>query len=172
MTAIDIFMKRGWAIPLKTKSGHEVTSAFDQILKDLRFNMVQTDKGTEFKNVHFQRMLNEYNVHHYTSENEDLKASIVERFNRALKGRMFRDFSKHQTRRYLDVLDDLIESYNNTRHQSICMAPSQVSADNEQVVHDRLYGSRVENAKRPKEIVSRRRYRSLSGATTSVCKGL
>jgi len=46
---------------------------------------------------------------------------------------------------------DLIESYNNSRHRSIGIAPSQVSADNKQVVRDRLYGCRVKNAKRPKE---------------------
>jgi len=141
LTAIDVFSKRAWAIPLKSKSGRDVTSAFDRILKDLRFNMVQTDKGTEFKNIHFQRLMTEYNVHHYTSENDDLKASVVERFNRTLKQKMFRYFSTHQTRRYLDVLDDLIDSYNNTRHRSIGMAPSQVSAENEQKVRDRLYGS-------------------------------
>jgi len=141
LTAIDVFTKTAWAIPLKTKSGREVSSAFDRILKDRRFNMLQTDKGTEFTNVHFRRLMTEYNVHHYTSENEDLKASVVERFNRTLKERMFRYFSAHQTRRYLNVLDDLIESYNNTYHRSIGMAPSQVSAENEQTVRDRLYGN-------------------------------
>jgi len=59
-----------------------MTSAFDWILKDRRFNTLQTDKGTEFMNVHFQRLMFEYNMHHYTSENEDLKASVVEWFNR------------------------------------------------------------------------------------------
>jgi len=136
-----VFTKRAWAIPLKTKSGRDVTSAFDRILKDRRFNMLQTDKGTEFMNVHFQRLMSEYNVHHYTSENEDLKASVVERFNRTLKERMFRYFSANDTRRYLNVLDDLIKSYNNTYHRSIGMAPSQVSAENEQTVRDRLYGT-------------------------------
>ena len=116
LTAIDVFSKRAWAIPLKTKAGREVASAFERILGDVRFNMVQTDKGTEFMNVHFQRLMNERDVHHYTSENEDIKASVVERFNRTLRDRMYRYFSAHQTRRYLDVLDDLVHSYNNTRH--------------------------------------------------------
>ena len=133
-----MFTKRAWAIPLKTTSGREVTSAFDRILKDRRFNMLQTDKGTDFMNVHFRRLMSEYTVHHYMSENEDLKASVVERFNRTLKEHMFRYFSAHQTRRYLNVLDDLIESYNNTHHRLIGMAPSQVSGENEQTVHDRL----------------------------------
>ena len=141
MTAIDVFTKRAWTIPLKTKSGRELASAFDRILKDRRFNMVLTDKGTEFMNVHFQRLMTEYNVHHYTSENEDLKASVVERFNQTLKERMFRYFSTHQSRRYLNVLDDSIESYNNTHHRSIGMARSQVFAENELTVHDQLYGT-------------------------------
>jgi len=114
LTATDVFTKMAWVIPLKTKSGREVASAFDRILKDRRFNMLQTDKGTDFMNVHFRRLMSEYTVHHYMSENEDLKASVVERFNRTLKEHMFRYFSAHQTRRYLNVLDDLIESYNNT----------------------------------------------------------
>jgi len=104
--------------------------------------MVQTDNGMEFKNVHFQRLMTEYNVHHYMSENEDLKASVVERFNRTLKERMFCYFSTHQTHHYLNVLDDLIESYNNAHHQSIEMALSQVNAKNEQTVCDRLHGTR------------------------------
>jgi len=95
LTAIDVFTKRARAIPLKTKSGHEVTSAFDRILKDMRFNMVQMDKGSEFKNLHIQRLMNEYNVHHYISKNEDLKASVVEGFNRMLKEHTFCYFSMH-----------------------------------------------------------------------------
>jgi len=146
-----VFTKRAWAIPLKTKSGRKVMSEFDRLLKDQRFNMVQTDKGTELKNVHFQRLMTEYNVHHYTSENEDLKASFVERFNRTLKERMFRYFCTHQTRRYLNVLDDLIESYNNTCHRSIGMAPSQVSAENERTVRDRPYSTSAGSAGKKKE---------------------
>jgi len=103
--------------------------------------MIQTDEVSEFKNLHFQRLMNEYNVHHYTSENEDLKASIVETFNRLLKKCMFCYFSTHQTRHYLDVFSDLIDSYNNTHHRSIRNAPSHLSAENEQTVRDRLYGS-------------------------------
>jgi len=138
LTAIDVFSKRAWAIPLKTKTSREVASAFERILGDVRFNMVQTDKGTEFMNVHFQRLTNERDVHHYASENEDIKASVVEQFNRTLKDRMHRYFSAHQTRRYLDVLDNLVYSYNNTRHRSIGMAPSEVTTDNEQMVREWL----------------------------------
>jgi len=52
---------------------------------------------------------------------------------------MFHYFTHANTRRYLDVLDDLLHSYNNTHHRSIGMAPSEVNADNEDVVRARLY---------------------------------
>jgi len=40
--------------------------------------MVQSDKGIEFLNSTFQSMLKRRGIKFYTSENEDLKASVVE----------------------------------------------------------------------------------------------
>jgi len=84
-------------------------------------------------------MLSRHGIKFYTSENEDLKAAIVERFNRSLKENMFRYFTYANTRRYLDALDDLVHSYNNTHHRSIGMTPYEVNKDNEYVVRARLY---------------------------------
>ena len=39
----------------------------------------------------------------------------------------------------MDVLDDLVHSYNNTYHRSIGMAPLEVDSHNENVVRARLY---------------------------------
>jgi len=139
LTCIDVFSKRAWAIPVKTKSARDVTDAFEQILSERTCNMVQSDKGTEFLNSTFQGMLRRRGIHFYTSENEDLKASVVERFNRTLKTKMFRYFTHASTRRYVDVLEDLLHSYNNTYHRSIGMAPAQVGPDNEDEVRSRLY---------------------------------
>ena len=38
--------------------------------------MLQSDKGTEFKNVQFQWMLKEYDIRFYTSENYDIKPQL------------------------------------------------------------------------------------------------
>jgi len=126
LTAIDVFSKRAWALPLKSKTGREVAAAFEKILQEQRFNMCQTDKGSEFYNAAFRSLMDKWNMRHYSSENEDLKASVVERWNRTLKGRMFRYFTAHHTRRYVDALPDIVHSYTNTRHRSIGMSPVQV----------------------------------------------
>jgi len=122
------------------KAATEAQAATEaKILADGNCNMLQSDKGTEFLNSTFQSMLRRRGIKFYTSENEVFKAAVVERFNGTLKTKMFRYFTHANTRRYLDVLDDLLHSYNNTHHRTIGMAPSEVNADNEDVVRARLY---------------------------------
>jgi len=85
-------------------------------------------------------MLRRPGIHFYTSKNEDLKASVVKRFNRTLKTKMYRYFTHANTQRYVDVLNDLLHSYN-TYHQSIVMAPAKVDRHNKDEVRARLYPS-------------------------------
>ena len=101
---------------------------------------MQTDKGSEFLNRSLQKLLKQYGVHHFSTHNEETKASIVERFNRTLKTRMWRYFTKGQSVRYLDVLQDFVRLYNKTYHRSIGMAPSEVNGTNQESVWQRLYG--------------------------------
>lgn len=147
LCCICVFSKYAWCLPLKTKSGREVTAAFERILHDRQCSMLQTDKGTEWLNGTFQSMLRRRGVKFYTSENEDIKAAVVERFNRTIKSKMWKYFTHAHTRRYLDVLDDLVYSYNNTYHRSIGMTPTEVDASNEQLVMERLYPLKPKNLK-------------------------
>ena len=52
---------------------------------------------------------------------------------------MYRYFTARNTRRYVDVLPDLLYSYNHTYHRSIGMAPVEVDDTNERLVRTRLY---------------------------------
>ena len=76
-------------------------------------------------------MLRRRGIKFYTSENEDIKAAVVERFNRTVKEKMYRYFTAKYTRRYTDILQDLVHAYNNTYHRSIGMPPTDVTSDNE-----------------------------------------
>ena len=97
LCCIDVFSKRAWAVPLRNKSGESVKEAFEQIFKDEIPNMIQTDKGTEFVNATVQALFTHHDIKHYTSENEDIKAVVVERFNRTLKNKMWRYFTFAKT---------------------------------------------------------------------------
>ena len=121
LTCIDVFSKYAWVRPLKNKTGAEVTKAFASILKENRIpQKLQTDKGTEFFNKHFQQLMKKYNIHHFATAS-DVKASCVERFNRTLKSFMWRYLTAINSKRYYNILQDLIEGYNASYDKSIKM---------------------------------------------------
>ena len=64
----------------------------------------------------------------YSTENEE-KSCVIERFNRTIKEKMFKYFSTNNTRKYIDVLDLLVDQYNNTIHSSIKMTPIEASRE-------------------------------------------
>ena len=79
-------------------------------------------------------------MYHFATHNGKTKASILEWFNRTLKTRMWRYFTKKKSVRYVGVLHDFVRSYNNTFHRTIGMTPSEVNATNQEEVWQRLYG--------------------------------
>ena len=138
LTCIDVFSKKAWVVPLKNKSGTSLVAAFKSIQHPLP-KTLQTDKGTEFLNYTFQQWLKDHKVHFFTTENEDIKASIVERFNRTLKTKLWRYFTHHDTLTYTDILESVVDVYNHTPHRSIGMAPNDVTSANKGRVWFRLY---------------------------------
>ena len=126
LTCIDIFSKYAFVLPLKTKQGQELVQAFQKILSTGRKpTKLQTDQGTEFLNRVFQKFLRDNNIDFFTV-NSGLKASVVERFNRTFKNKMYKYFTAKNTLTYINVLQ-LVSSYNNTYHRSIKLKPSQVT---------------------------------------------
>ena len=113
--------KYAWVEPLKTKLGENLVKVFEKILKKGRkLEKLHSDKGTEFTNKLFQTFLRKKKITFFTTYNET-KASIVERFNQKLKGKMWKYFTANNTLKYTNVLQKLVCSYNNSRHRSIRM---------------------------------------------------
>ena len=128
---IDTFSKYVWIRPLFRKSGKETTEAFNSIIKssNRKPRKLRYDQGMEFRNIQFQKLLISYDIHAYEAKN-DTKAAIVERFNRTFKNKMYRYRTAENTYRYIDILQDLVDSYNNTYHRSIKMKPINVTLEN------------------------------------------
>jgi len=82
-TVIDVLSKYTWAIPLKSKSGNEMSETIAKIIcDDKRYpKNFQTDRGKEFYNASVQKLMKKHNINHYSTYSV-MKASIVERFNR------------------------------------------------------------------------------------------
>jgi transposase InsO family protein len=143
LTCLCVFSKYAFAIPLKDKRGSTVAVAFETIFNERTPNFLHTDAGTEFKAHEVQSLLKRYDVKHYHTFNSETKASVVERFNRTIKTRIYRFLTFKNTKRWVDVLEDLVYSYNRTRHSSIGVAPIEVTASNENDIANKLYPPRA-----------------------------
>jgi transposase InsO family protein len=139
LTCIDVFSRYAFAVPVKDKRGSTVAAAFEKIFAERVPNMLQTDRGTEFYNVQVQELFKKNGVRHYSSLNDDIKAALVERFNRTLKSRLFRYMTRSHTKRWIDVIDDVVHSYNRSHHRSIGTAPIDVTSENEDEIARRQY---------------------------------
>lgn len=81
---------------------------------------IQSDAGKEFYNSKFMSLMKKYRINHYSTYS-NTKASIVERFNRTLKTKMWKAFSLRGNYKFLDILPTLVKEYNSSFHKTIGM---------------------------------------------------
>ena len=145
MAVIDVFSKYGWIKPLSNKKTETVSKAFDEIFKSSKRKpqMLCTDKGSEFISKHFKDFLKREGIKLYHTENEE-KSSVVERWNKTMKNKMWKMFTVNNNTVYWDKIDKLVDDYNNSRHSSIKMTPVEASKKkNENKVRSNLYGDLI-----------------------------
>ena len=70
----------------------------------------------------------------YSTFNEG-KSVVTERFVRTLKNKLYKHMTATGKNVYYDVLDDIVNEYNNTTHNTIKMKPTDVR-DNKRVYID------------------------------------
>ena len=142
LIVIDVFSKFVWAIPVKDKGSTCMKDGFEQLFKKAHPRKpikLQTDKGKEFVNKTVQKVFKDHGVIHFCT-NSDQKAAMAERVIRTIKTKIWTYFTAHQTNNYIDVLDDVVSSYNKSKHGAIGMAPIDVKAKHETKIWRRLYG--------------------------------
>ena len=131
LLTIDIFSRYVWVEPLKNKTNSEVVKAFKKIFKKGRKpKTIRFDKGKEFTGSLVKKYLKDMAIHSFNSQNLS-KANYAERAIKTLKNAINRYISYTQKTKYVDHLQDFVDSYNNSFHSSICMAPNDVNEDNE-----------------------------------------
>jgi transposase InsO family protein len=144
LTVIDIFSRYAWALPLKDKTAKSLLAAFKLLLtrktNGRKPKLLQTDQGLEFENKLVRNYLTNIHGIELFSIKSPHKAAIVERFNRTLKGRMWRAFTKQGSYRWMELLPRILTGYNNSYHRILGRAPSQVTVENEADVWLHMYG--------------------------------
>lgn len=142
LAIIDCFSRFAFVVPLKNKKSETVAKAFKSVLSKNRKPLkLQTDQGTEFTGAPFQQMCKENSIHHFHTY-QDVKAQIVERFNKTFKMKIVKFFRSKKTLNYLGVLPTVVSTYNKSPHSAlgVNVAPIDVTKKNEKAIHDYQYG--------------------------------
>ena len=147
-TNIDIFSKYAWSFPLKTKTIKEIKSCFQKIFNERKPKYIWSDQESAFFSKEMLQFFKDNNVKIYYTHS-DLKAVIIERFNRSLRELMMKSFVKNNNTVWYNILPDLINTYNNRYHQTIKMRPKNVNKLNEKHIKNTVYNYDITN-KKPK----------------------
>ena len=129
--AIDLFPKHAFVVPLKDKKGTAIVNAFESILNKSKRkpNKIWVDQGSEFYNNNFKKWLKDNDITMYCTHNEG-KSVVAERFIRTLKNKIYKHMTSISKNVYFNVLDDIVDKYNNTYHGTIKMKPIDVKDNN------------------------------------------
>ena len=135
LCAIDLYGKYAFVIPLKDKKGISIVNAFNKIIKqsNRKPNKIWVDQGGEFYNNVFEKWLSDNDINMYST----YKSVVAERFIRTLKNKLYKHMTATGKNIYYNVLDDVVNKYNNTKHSTIKMKPIDVGNNNKRVYIDK-----------------------------------
>ena len=80
------------------------------------------DHDSEFYNNTFKDFLKINNIEMFSTYNEG-KSVVAERFIGTLKNKIFKHMTAISKNVYFEVVDDIVNKYNNTVHKTIKMKP-------------------------------------------------
>ena len=128
--AIDLFSKYAFVVPLKDKKGVSIVNAFQKILNNSKrkANKIWVHQGSELYNDTFKKWLKDNEISMYSTNNEG-KPVFAERFIKTLKNKIYKHMRAVGKNVYFDVLNNVVDKYNNTYHRTIKMNPIDVRDD-------------------------------------------
>jgi len=126
----DIFSKMIWIHPLRNKTATEVTKAFRKQLsiKDRRPASYWSDAGLEFKNSQMSALLNKYKINLYQTKSK-LKSVYAENVIRIVRTKLQRYFTFKNSNRWVDIIDQLVQSLNSTYQPKLGTSPDKIKDD-------------------------------------------
>lgn len=153
LVIVDVFSRFLWVRPLKDRKAKSVIDAFKDVLTGPRRpRAIRTDKGSEFYNRFLQQYLKDQEIKIFYALNET-RANYAERYIQRLKKRIYRYFTHLQKHRYIDILQDVVQSINKTANRALNgRTPASVTKENEDEVRFDAYLARKKKDTKPPRV--------------------
>ena len=143
-TNIDVFSKYAWSFPIKSKKISDIKPCFQKIFKERKPKFKWSDKESSFFCKEMLKIFEDNIVKIYYT-NSNLKAVVIERFNRSLRELMMKEYVKNNNAVWYNILPKLIKFYNNRYHNTIKDKPININNSNEKYIKDTIYKYNITN---------------------------
>jgi hypothetical protein len=77
------------------------------------------------------------------STSSPLKSVFAEIYIRIIKSKLYRYFTSRNTKKWIDVIDEIVSSINNSYNVVIGMRPSEVTEENSSLVWNNIYARHI-----------------------------
>lgn len=126
-TCIDLFSKFAFVKPIRKNTAKATARALSEAIGDRpKPTIVQSDNGHEFA-AEFHQYLEDNKIQHVkSSPYKPSSNGAIERFHRTLKTMLNRAFTQFGTVRYLELIQDIVQNYNNTVHSATQFKPTDL----------------------------------------------
>ena len=151
LVCIDVLSRKIYVAPTKSKTNKDMIPAFDIIFSKAGRvpNKLYSDSGLEFQARSMLDYFENLGIKKRVMYSPHLHAGVVERSIRTLKGRLYRYFTQHNTKKWIDVIDKITDAINNSINRTIGVTPNSVTNKNSMELLNKVY-KQSEDAKNPK----------------------
>lgn len=118
---IDVFTRKGYAIPMKNKNIDATSRALEEFCETyFTPEVINCDNDGAFMGKEFQRVVKEYNILFVENDvGNHRQLGIVDRFIENIKNDIYKYFKYYNTTNWIDALPRILKIYNGTPHSSL-----------------------------------------------------
>lgn len=151
---LDVFSRKLAIVPLYDKKSEEVSEGTELIFMTTGRvpKSITSDNGQEFQGKAFKSLCRKYGIKQFYTVSDKTHASLVERVIRTLRMKIGKMMTYRRSQRYIHLLGDVVDSYNESRHSTLGMSPNEASSSiaNRQLALFHLRG-RLNQPNRPRK---------------------
>lgn len=135
LVLIDILSRKAFIYLLKSQNMSDIIDKYEEFLKDSGVKVAGVAGDAQFAAKAFEDFNQEKGIVLRTDVAKDdhiskgNKLGIIDRFTRTFKTMLRQYMETYDTRNYSDVIDKLVDNYNNTKHTTIGRTPDSAFKD-------------------------------------------
>lgn len=127
-TAINVNSRYVYVYYSKSKNSDDIIEMLNKFKKDVKeIDTISGDLGSEFTSNKATDWFKNNNIKTFFYKSDSHKLGLINRFHRTLKEKLLKYFLVSKSVRWIDVIDKIVENYNNSVNTTTGFTPKEAS---------------------------------------------